>query len=130
MKRRSRRRAPRIRAGVTLVELIVAMVILSIGLLAIVGTSAAIGRGLGQARLDNLAAFAAESRFEKISGTACTSLTLGTATTETNRGITETWTVTDAGNNTRQIVDDVSWKTRKSTRKQTFKTLIPCRPGA
>ena len=118
------------RRGVTLVELIVAVIILSIGLLAIVGSSGAIARGLGESRLDNLAAYAAESRLEKLAGTACTALTLNTWTTETTRGVTETYGVTDVGNNIRQIVDSVSWNTRKGTRRQAFVTLIPCRTGA
>ena len=118
------------RRGVTLIELIVAMTILSVGLLAIVGSSAGIARGLGESRQDNLAAYAAESRFEKISGTACTSLTLGSVTEETIRGVTERYIITDAGNNTRSIIDSVSWKTRKGRRNQAFQTLIPCRPGA
>jgi prepilin-type N-terminal cleavage/methylation domain-containing protein len=118
------------RRGVTLVELIVAMTILTIGLLGIVGVSGSIARGLGEARSDNLAAIYAESRFEKLAGTACSSFTLGTPTTEATRGITEVYTITDAGNNTRSIVDVVTWKTRRGTRTSTFTTLLPCRPGA
>ena len=130
MTRRQRWAARRARRGVTLVELIVAMTILSVGLLAIVGTSARIARGLCESRSDNLAAMAAQSRFELLTGTACTSLTLGSITEETTRGVTERYVVTDAGNNTRSIIDSVSWKTRSTTRQQAFRTLIPCRPGA
>jgi prepilin-type N-terminal cleavage/methylation domain-containing protein len=118
------------RRGVTLVELLVAMTILSVGLLAIVGSSGAIARGLGEARTDNLAAYAAESRLELLSGTACTSLTLGSVTEVTVRGVTERYVVTDAGNSTRLIIDSVSWNTRRGTRRQAFTTLIPCRVGA
>ena len=120
----------RTRRGVTLVELIVAMTILSMGLLAIVGTSGAIARGLGESRGDNLAAIVAQSRFETLAGTACTSLTLGSSVTTVTRGVTEKWRVTDGGNNTRLVIDTVSWQTRKGTRKQVFSTLLPCRPGA
>ena len=118
------------RRGVTLVELIVAMTILTIGLLGIVGVSGSVARGLGEARSDNLAAVFAESRFEKLAGSSCTGFTLGSPTTVTTRGITEVYTITDAGNNTRSIVDVVTWKTRRGTRTQTFTTLLPCRPGA
>jgi prepilin-type N-terminal cleavage/methylation domain-containing protein len=118
------------RRGVTLVELIVAMTILTIGLLGIVGVSGSIARGLGEARSDNLAAIYAESRFEKLAGTSCASFTLGTPSTEVTRGITEVYTITDAGNNTRSVVDVVTWSTRRGTRTSTFTTLLPCRPGA
>jgi prepilin-type N-terminal cleavage/methylation domain-containing protein len=120
----------RLRRGVTLVELIVAVIILSVGLLAIVGSSGAIARGLGESRLDNLAAYAAESRLERLSGSACSGLTLGSWVTETSRGITETYAVTDVGNNVREITDSVSWSTRRGTRRQAFTTRIPCRTGA
>jgi len=130
MKRRHRKGLPRGRRGVTLIELIVAVTILMLGLLSIVGVSASIARSLGESRSDGLAAMAAQSRFERLAGTACDSFSLGTATTVENRGITEKYVVTDGGNNTRILIDSVSWKTRRITRRAAFQTLIPCRPGA
>lgn len=118
------------RSGVTLVELIVAMTILSMGLLAIVGTSSAIARGLGEARGDNLAAIVAQSRFEEIAGSQCQGMALGTTRTVTTRGVTEKYVVADGGNNTLLVTDTVSWKTRRTTRQQVFQTLLPCRPNA
>jgi Tfp pilus assembly protein FimT len=125
-----RTRARRPRRGITLIELLVAMVLLTMGLLAIVGVSASVTRSLGESRGDNTAAIVAQSRFEQLAGTACTSLTLNTTTQTTTRGVTERWRVQDGGNNTRQIIDSVSWTTRKGTRRQAFSTLLPCRPGA
>ena len=118
------------RRGVTLVELLVAMTILTVGLLAIVGVSGSVARSLGESRSDNLAAIAAESRFEQVAGTACTSLTLNSVSAATSRNVTERWVVVDAGNNTRQVIDSVSWTTRRGTRRLVFQTLLPCRPGA
>ena len=132
MKRRQQkqRTGKTARRGVTLVELLVAMTILTVGLLAIVGVSGGVARSLGESRSDNLAAIAAESRFEKLAGTACSSLTLNTPTTATTRNVTEKFFVTDAGNNTRSVIDSVSWTTRRGTRRLVFTTLLPCRPGA
>jgi len=130
MTRNPHHAARRPRKGVTLIELIVAMTILSIGLLAIVGVSASVSRSLGESRSDNLAAIYSTSRFEKLAGTACTSMTLDTWTTITDRNVTEKYRVTDGGNNTRMVTDSVSWTTRKGTRRQAFTTLLPCRPGA
>jgi len=118
------------RRGVTLVELLVAMTILTVGLLAIVGVNGSFARSLGESRSDNLAAIAAQSRFEQVAGTACTGLTLNTVATATSRSVTERWVVVDAGNNTRQVIDSVSWSTRRGTRRLVFQTLLPCRPGA
>lgn len=130
-RRRTRaRHARRPRRGVTLIELIVASTILMLGLLSIVGVSASIARSLGEARIDGLAALAAQSRFEQLAGTACASFSLGTVTQVTSRGVTERFVVTDAGNNTRLLSDTVSWITRRNIRRANFQTLIPCRPGA
>jgi prepilin-type N-terminal cleavage/methylation domain-containing protein len=120
----------RARRGVTLVELIVAMSILSIGLLAIVGTSGGIARSLGEARGDNLAAIMAQSRFETVAGMTCTGMTLPMSATTVTRGITEKWRIENGGNNTLLVVDTVSWQTRRGTRKQAFTTLLPCRNNA
>jgi len=128
--RRRRTQARRARRGVTLVELLVAMTILTVGLMAIVGVSGSVARSLGESRSDNLAAIAAESRFEQVAGTSCTGLTLNTVTAATSRNVTERWVVVDAGNNTRQVIDSVSWTTRRGTRRLVFQTLLPCRPGA
>jgi prepilin-type N-terminal cleavage/methylation domain-containing protein len=133
MKNRHHRSQPlrrRSRRGVTLVELIVAMTVLSVGLLAIVGTSATIARGLGEARSDNLAAIIAQSRFETIAGSSCTGMTLNSTTTVSTRGVTEKFVIQDGGNNTRLVIDSVSWQTRRGMRRQVFSTLLPCRPSA
>jgi prepilin-type N-terminal cleavage/methylation domain-containing protein len=127
---RTRRRPPRVRRGVTLIELIVAVTILMLGLLSIVGISATITRSLGQARQESLAAMAAQSRFEQLAGTACANLSLGTVQQASSRNITERYVVTDAGNNTRLLRDTVTWKTYRTTRRVAFQTLLPCRPGA
>lgn len=118
------------RRGVSLVELLVAMTLLVVGLLAIVGVSGTVARSLTESRGDNLAAVIAGSRFEKIAGTACLSLTQGTVTEVATRRITERYIVTDGGNNTLIVIDSVSWQTRRGTRRQVFTTLLPCRPGA
>lgn len=128
----SRRPAPsrRARRGVTIIELLVAMTLLTIGLLSIAGISSTVSRSLGESREESLAAMAAQSRFEQFAGTACTSLTLGSVTTTQSRGITEKYAVTSGANFTLELVDTVSWKTPKRTRQQVFKTILPCRPGA
>ena len=118
------------RRGVTLIELLVAMSILSIGLMAIAGVSGSITRSLGESRNETLAATAAAARFERVAGTQCSAVTLNTVTAVANRNITERYVVTDNGNNTRKVIDSVSWTTRRGTRVAAFTTLLPCRSGA
>lgn len=133
------------RKGVTLVELIVAVTILMFGLLTIVGISSTTARSLGESRSDNLAAVAAQSRFEYLASLGCTfdasgvatglsGLTTGTTYETTERGITERYKVLlisgFVGNNAIMILDTVSWQTRRTTRRQGFQSIIPCRRGA
>lgn len=133
------------RKGVTLVELIVAVTILMFGLLTIVGISSTTARSLGESRSDNLAAMAAQSRFEWLASLGCTfdgagiatglsGLTTGTVYEVTQRGVTERYKVeliaSAIGNNTLMIFDSLSWQTRRTTRRQGFQSIIPCRRGA
>jgi prepilin-type N-terminal cleavage/methylation domain-containing protein len=130
MKTRTRARRLQQRRGVSLVELLVAMTLLVIGLLAIVGVSGSVARSLGESRGDNQAALVAQSRFESLAGTACASISLGTVTAVTTRGIVERYRVTAGPNNTLAVIDSLAWQTREGTRRQVFTTLLPCRPGA
>jgi len=118
------------RRGVTLIELLISMTILTVGLMAVAGVSGSIARSLGESRGETLAATAAMARLELIAGTQCTSLTLGSVTQVSSRGITERYVVTDNGNNTRLVIDSVSWITRRGTRRAAFTTIFPCRVGA
>ena len=134
------------RKGVTLVELIVAVTILMFGMLTIVGISSTTARSLGESRSDGLAAIAAQSRFEWLASLGCTfdpttgiatglsGLTTGTVYEETQRGITERYkiilTPSAIGTNTITMYDTVSWQTRRTTRRQAFESIIPCRRGA
>ena len=128
------------RKGLSLVELIVAVTILMFGLLTIVGVSSTTARSLGESRSDNLAAIAAASRFEYLASLGC-SMSSGVATglngvtsvttvEVTNRGITERYKVVLGANNTVILYDTLTWQTRRTTRRQAFMSLIPCRLGA
>lgn len=133
------------RKGVTLIELIVAVTILMFGMLTIVGISSTTARSLGESRSDGLAAIAAQSRFEWLASLGCTfnenlvatglsGLTTGQVYEETQRGITERYkivlTPSAIGTNTITMYDTVSWQTRRTTRRQAFESIIPCRLGA
>ena len=61
--------------GFTLVELLVAVVIFSVGLLALASSSAVMMRTLGESQSKTVAAAVAESRFERIRSTACANRT-------------------------------------------------------
>src|SRR5262245_49158734 len=88
-------------AGFTLVEVLVAIVILTTGLLAVAAGSGSVYRMLGSGRRSSAAAAVAQNRLEQLRRDAnrttprCTLLASGAASSSS--GITEAWTVTTVG---------------------------------
>ena len=128
---RSRRRGPvpraRDRRGFTLVELIVAIMILVVGLLALAGTSALITRQMGTGAKTTVAAAVAQARLDSLSSMDCTLLAVGGATTTGStsaRGVSERWVVTD-GNDVKNVTDTV--RIVGQTRPLIYQSVIPCR---
>jgi Tfp pilus assembly protein PilV len=78
----------------TLIEVIVAMLMLSVGILAFVGTNAAVIRMLSRGNRSMKAAFYSQERLETLRATPCQLLADGTST---RLGVYQmSWTVSDA----------------------------------
>ena len=118
------------RRGVTLVELIVAITILTVGLLGFVASSGFLTRGLSGANSDTVAGVIAQSGLEELAGTACLTIPLNLTRQTVTRGITRRSLVTNNGNNTLLVLDSLTWKARGRSRVATIQSIIPCRPGA
>jgi prepilin-type N-terminal cleavage/methylation domain-containing protein len=82
------------RSGFTVMELIVAIVILSIGLLGLAATSGTVMRLIGGGSHQTVAANVALARFEQMRGLSCGRIGNGSATT---RNVQEVWTVAPVG---------------------------------
>jgi len=82
--------AARPRRGFALPELIVAMVILSVGILALASTAAGVMTQMRSGNQRALAAVVAQSRLERMRSLQCANLSTSSATT---RGLNENWTV-------------------------------------
>lgn len=108
--------------GFTIVELLVAVVIFSVGLLALAGTAGVILTSLTSTQSRTIAAGVADSRFERIRTTTCAGRASGTATT---RGIAEAWTVTHVAR-ADDVTVAVTFLTNHQSRTQTFRTFMPC----
>lgn len=122
----TRRRQPpvtRPRAGISLVELIVAILILAIGLLGLAGLSIKVNAQQRHAGKQQLAAMVVQSRFDSLSSIHCQALVNQTGTTVT-RGITERWRIAD-GNDIKVITDTVIFAPR--LRPIAYLSVIPCR---
>jgi prepilin-type N-terminal cleavage/methylation domain-containing protein len=85
-------RAPMtLRSGLTLVEVVVAMLIFSVGALGLAAGSAVIIRQMAASQARMHSASSARSRAEQFSGSECASLSNGE---DRNQGVRSTWQVT------------------------------------
>lgn len=115
--------------GFTLVEVLVAVVILSVGLLAVAAGSALVFRMLGQGKRTTRVSAVMVQQMETLRRQAnatdprCTGLAAGTATPLP--GYTSTWTVTTVGN-TRQIRLIVQYPTTGGTDADTLFGVLEC----
>lgn len=110
--------------GISLIEILVALTILSIGLLGLVGASAMVNRMLGEGRWSTVTMGYAQRRLDLLrasasDSTGCASLSGGTATISS--GFTESWTIVP-GVRTVAIEVVVS----RLQRADTIGTVIPC----
>ena len=110
------------RAGFTLVELLVAMMMFAVGMLALASTAAAVTRLMGGAKRQTLAANVAQSRLERIRASKCTTLTSGA---DTVRGIISTWTVAAVTRGV-DVTETVIYPTSNGNRTRTYKTTLTC----
>ncbi|HSC32079.1 MAG TPA: prepilin-type N-terminal cleavage/methylation domain-containing protein [Gemmatimonadaceae bacterium] len=92
--------------GFTIVEVLVAIVIMAIGVLGLAGTAASVSRLIGGGAQQTIAANVAISRFEQMRSTTCASVTSGTATT---RGMTEHWHVKSIAASVDSVTDSVTY---------------------
>ena len=126
-RRSARRSATSPRRGFTIVELVVAILILSTGLLALAGTSTYVVRQMAGGSLQTVASTMVQSRFDSLSSVKCTTLattTAGTKGTNHARGVTESWAVVD-GANTKILYDTVRFAGR--VKPLVYRSLIHCR---
>lgn len=118
------------RAGFSIVEVLVAIVILTVGLLALAQSTGTVSRMLGRGKQDTEAAMAAQARLEGLRQLAnttspkCTALASGTATGPAP-GMTTAWTVSGSGNS-RTVVVSVTYRIGRGTRTETVQSVLGC----
>jgi type IV pilus modification protein PilV len=110
------------RAGFTLVELIVAMMVFAIGVLGLAATAASVTRLMGGASRQTIAANIAQSRLEKLRASPCGTLANGA---DTVRGVVSAWTVQTVTRGV-NITETVIFPTQGGNRTRTYKTTLPC----
>ena len=108
--------------GFTLVELMVAIMIFTFGLLAMAGTASLLMTMIAGSESGTMAAAVAESRFEVIRATACASRTSGSAV---SRGISEAWTRIPLAR-ADDVTVTVTFVRNRRVRTESFQSFIPC----
>lgn len=120
--------APPARRGFTVVEAIVAIVMLAAGVLALVSSSVVVLNEMTVGSQNAIAASVAAQRLELLrSYNLCTMIVAGA---DTNRGMAESWEVTPVfavgGQPSRTIQYTITYKAGRTTRDQKFTTNVPC----
>src|SRR5207245_3472377 len=114
---------PMNRRGYTIVELLVAVMIFSVGLLAMAGTASVIMSTLTSTQSRTIAASVAESRFERVRATPCATRVAGSASA-VSRGISAAWTL-DHLARADDVAVNVALLTDRRPRTDPFASVLP-----
>ncbi len=121
--RRHYSRAPRRpRAGFTLVEVLIATIVLTMGVLALAGSTSFMLRSMGSGAQQALAANAAQSRIELLRAGPCPA---AGSDSEVVRGVTGRWTVANVTRG-RSVVYTAQFAGASGTSTRSFRSVIPC----
>lgn len=112
------------RNGFTIVEVLVAVLILTVGLLGLATTAATVTRMISQGQRYSEAASLAAQRFEILRSQSCSAMTNGTGT---QGRYSLTWTIAGtAGGKANTVKVVVTSPTASATRADSFQTTIFC----
>ena len=117
-------------AGFTIVEILIAIIVLTVGILGLVTTSALVTRMIARGQRTAVAAEFAAQRFERLRVSGCANQAAGADTLKRGSAwvAINTWTFTDALNSTWRITLTSQYKTQQDKIKtQTLETSISCR---
>lgn len=113
------------RRGFTFVEVVVAMLILTVGVLALASSMARLSRILNRGSMATRGAVYAQARMEHLRATGCGSLASGSETPAPSYQMV--WTVTaPSGSRTKQIELVSTYPAGNTTRMDTLVTSVPC----
>ena len=125
----SRRAASR--DGFTIVEVVVAIVILSIGILGLAATAGVVVRQMTGAVHQSVAATVAYSRMEKIRTGNCVAMKDSSSPPAgvTTRNVTEHWKVVGTpGSHALIVYDTITYSVRGNAKTQIYYSEFPCDP--
>jgi prepilin-type N-terminal cleavage/methylation domain-containing protein len=109
-------------AGFTLVETLIAIVVLAIGVLGLAGSAAVMTRQMGGGSRLAKAAVVASARLETLRAQDCTTIANGSAS---QQGFSEAWTVTPVVRAV-LVTETVTFWGERRQRTQTYTTMWSC----
>ena len=118
-------------AGFSLVEVLVAIVVLGVGIVALVGSSAMVTRMIGRGKVETRAAEVASRRLETLRLAAystsprCTAVGFANGGPVTTSNVTESWVVPTVGK-VRSVQVNVTYRTVQGSRTASLQTRIEC----
>src|SRR5262245_43524907 len=113
--RQYRNARPRSRRGLTLIEMIIAIIVTSLGVIALAGTASYVGTQMGGGRIQTIASAMSTKIADSLSSRRCPSLVNGS---QTNRGVTVAWTITQGvPARTVTVNQSVSYKLKRGSNK-------------
>lgn len=120
---RRRRRRGGARRGFTLIEMIIAIIVMSIGIMGLAGTASYVAQQMGGGGAQTIAAALATQVSDSLASRRCSALVGGT---KTRRGVTITWAVSDS-TRTKWVTEQVQYKPKRGpTKTINYVTVIQC----
>src|SRR5262245_16737268 len=111
------------RAGFTLLEVLIALVLIAVGMLALVGSTAVLVRQAAEIRARSAAVRAAANRLQRLGIAGCT---FASGSQTGAHGIHERWAVDVRPDGVRELRDSVTFTTPAGERSVVFRTKLPC----
>ena len=117
--------------GFTLIEVLVAVLVLGVGIIALVGTSGSVTRMIGRGKIETRAAHAASRRMESLRAAAyaalprCTDPAFVSGGPIPSGGMTESWHVPTTGT-VRRLRITVTYLTSRGAREAILETTLTC----
>jgi prepilin-type N-terminal cleavage/methylation domain-containing protein len=121
MRRRTTARRPR--RGFTLIEMIIAIIVMSIGVMGLASTASYVAQQMGSGNMQTVAAALSSKVADSLSSRKCAALVAGS---QTKRGVTVSWTVTTA-TRIRTVDQTVTYKPKRgSTKTINYRMVVQC----
>ena len=117
------------RRGFTIVEVIMAMMIMTVAVLALASTSGVVSKMVSRGHNAEMAAGFAARRIDLLRLTACTSQAAGADTLfrgASSWAAVNAWTYTDAGNGTWRVRVTTSYRSGPATKSDVTEASISC----